>query len=72
MKRLTWKRIKNILFGFTGTAIHCPYCKSLHVRTLGKSTIVERNGRWDEAYDMVCKDCNAKASMIEIWEKGNG
>lgn len=30
------KKLKNILFGFTGTAIHCPYCKSMNVG-FGKS-----------------------------------
>lgn len=56
------KKIKNILFGFTGTAIHCPKCKSMNV-TFGKSTI---NGNI-ESYDVKCKDCGAVGNIVETW-----
>lgn len=68
-KRLTRKRLKNLLFGFTGTAIHCPYCKSLHVRTMSKSKIEENEHGWDEQYYMKCQDCGADAKMQELWVK---
>lgn len=71
MNRLTWKKIKNLLFGFTGTLIYCPYCKSPHVRTVGKSTIVEKDGEWYETYNMQCKDCKSKAKMYEVWVEAN-
>lgn len=59
----TWmKRFKNIFFGFTGTAIHCPKCKSLNV-TFGKSKFKDNT----ESYIVVCKDCPAFGLVTETW-----
>lgn len=67
--RLTKKRIKNLFFGFTGTAIHCPYCKSMHVITVGGSVIRNNDNKWDEHYEMKCCDCGSEALMRETWFK---
>lgn len=59
----TWmKKLKNICFGFTGTAIHCSKCKSLNV-TFGKSKFKDNT----ESYTVRCKDCNAYGLVTETW-----
>lgn len=58
------KRIKNLLFGFQGTAIHCPKCKSLNV-SFGKSEIIGNI----ESYDVKCNDCKSWGKVKETWYK---
>lgn len=60
------KKLKNIFFGFTGTAIHCPYCKSMNVK-FGKSM----NKGNVEKYKVSCRDCGAKGHVKETWSKGS-
>jgi ribosomal protein S27E len=61
MKRWS-KRIVGWLFGFTGTAIYCPKCKSMNV-TFG-DTVINCNA---ETYDVKCKDCGATGTITEKW-----
>lgn len=61
---MNFKRIKNIFFGFTGTAIHCPNCKSMNVTF--SNSIFHEDGA--ESYAVRCRDCNSKGIVIEKWE----
>lgn len=63
-KVLRW--LKNFLFGFRGTAIYCPYCKSYNVEPTTESQILN-NGKWHETYHLECKKCHAVAHMTEMW-----
>jgi len=60
--KLWMKKLKNIWFGFTGTAIHCSKCKSLNV-TFGESKFHDKT----ESYIVVCKDCEAFGLVTETW-----
>lgn len=57
-----FKKLKNLFFGFQGTAIHCPKCKSLHVN-FGESVITGNT----EIYPVNCKDCGAGGIITEVW-----
>lgn len=65
------KRIKNIFFGFQGTALHCPKCKSLSV-TFGDSKVtkmleISSGFVIREEYPVYCKDCKAVGHVAEVW-----
>ena len=62
--RLAWKKFKNTLFGFTGTAIHCPKCGGLNVG-FGSSVIYKGK----EAYNVECRDCGNKGRIVECWDE---
>lgn len=62
--RLAWKKFKNTLFGFTGTAIHCPKCGGLNVG-FGSSLIYKGK----EAYNVECRDCGNKGRIVESWDE---
>lgn len=62
--RLAWKKFKNTLFGFTGTAIHCPKCGGLNVG-FGSSLIYKDK----EAYNVECRDCGNKGRIVESWDE---
>lgn len=62
--RLAWKKFKNTLFGFKGTAIHCPKCGGLNVG-FGSSLICKDR----EAYNVECRDCGNKGRIVECWDE---
>lgn len=65
---MNFKRIKNIFFGFKGTAIHCPNCKSMNVTF--SNSIFDKDGV--ESYAVRCRDCGSKGVILEKWECSNG
>lgn len=60
--------LKDVLFGYKGTAIYCPYCHSYKVHPITDSKI-QSDGQWHETYKLECGKCHSIADMTEIWDK---
>lgn len=61
------KRLNNWLFGFTGTLIYCPKCKSSRVK-FGEITKNEGIVGNMETYPVTCLDCGAEGIVSETWK----
>jgi len=63
-----YKAISNWWFGFEGTLIYCPKCKSPKVK-FGEITYLKGMAKDVETYPVYCNNCGATGEISETWNK---